>query len=135
MGSKKENNALDIEVISFEGNIIGFAVESNNLGVPSSLRRADYNMNWSVSLEVTNPPGGSLSADQLNTFLSSNTRRGSCFIGSTFKAKDLSQKASCSSVPVADTSKWEEEATSFWREPGEDWYRAIKESRKRMTSF
>ncbi len=135
MGSKKEYNALDFEVIPFEGNIIGFSMENNNLGVPSTLRRSDYNMNWSVSFEVTNPPGGNLNADQLNTFLSSNSRRGSCFIGSTFKAKDLTQRASCSSVPVADTSVWEEEATSFWREPGEEWYRAIKESRKRMTSF
>ncbi len=136
MGSKREYNALDFEVIPFDGNIIGFSMENNNIGLPSTLKRSQYNMNWAVSFQLSNPPGGNLSIDQLHTYLSSNSLLGSCFVGGTYKAQDMKQEAQCSErIKNADTAQWVQKATAFWREPGDDWYRAISESRRRMTSF
>jgi hypothetical protein len=136
MSNKRETNALDIEVIPFTGDIFGFAMENNQIGVPSTLKRSQYNMNWQVSIQVTDPPGRNLSVDQLNSFLSKDPLNGSCFVGGTFKARDMSLKAQCSDrIKNANTAEWEEKATSFWREPKEAWYQALKESRRRMTSF
>lgn len=136
MGSRRENNALDFEVIPFDGNIVGFSMENNNIGLPSTLRRNQYNMNWQVSLEEREAPGPNLNVDQLNAFLAADPLSGSCYIGGTFKAQDLSLKAQCSDrIKNADTENWKKKATEFWLNPGDSWYNAIRESRRRMTSF
>ncbi len=136
MSSKRETNALDFEVIPFEGNIIGFSMENNKAGLPSTVKRSQYDMNWQVSIQATDPPGRNLSPEQLNSFLQKAPDLGSCFVGGTFKARDMSLKAQCSRrLQNADKAQWEENATTFWREPGDEWYSAIKESRRRMSSF
>jgi hypothetical protein len=136
MSNRREYAALDFEVIPFEGDIFGFSLENNNIGLPTTLKRSQYNMNWQVSIEVTEAPGPNLNGEQLNSFLASTSGMlGSCYIGGTFKARDMSLRAQCTRVRDADNAQWEEKATSFWREPSEDWYNAIKEARRRMSSF
>ncbi|MFL5783502.1 MAG: hypothetical protein ACJ76H_02760 [Bacteriovoracaceae bacterium] len=138
MASKKENGATDIEVIPFEGGIVRFYIENNKTGLPSAVKRSDYDMTWTVTYVPTASASSGMNIAALKTFKSENiTPSGSCYIGSTFKARELSQSATCYKVSDGDSANWESSATSFWRDPGENWYRALKDMRTTIskTSF
>lgn len=132
MGSKKESSATDIEIISFEGGKSHFYIQNKeHLAPVSTLTRSDYNMVWTVEY-VESPPPGKLGLPELKKYLEKNEARlkGYCFIGATFKAQDMTQEAHCKGLDPAFMANWKEKTTAFWKEPGEEWYKAKKYLRK-----
>lgn len=133
MGSKKESQATEIEVLSFKGGQTRFYIENNKtVGPISNVKRADYDMVWSVDY-VQTPAPGKLDLAGVKKFYAATVDdyvKGSCFIGRTFGAQDMSSVANCRKMDTDVAHKWKSEAESFWREPGEEWYAAKKYLRK-----
>lgn len=133
MGSKKESQATEIEVLSFKGGMTRFYIENNKTPGPvSNTKRADYDMVWSVDHVQTAAPG-KLDLAGVKKFYAATAddyKKGSCFIGRTFGAQDMSSVASCRQMDDSVAAKWKSQAESFWRDPGEEWYAAKKYLRK-----
>lgn len=133
MSNRKEAPATDIEVISKTGGTVKFYVEMFNTGGKkmSKLTRDEYkNGTFSVSYTKT-PPPGNLNVSKTKEFLKTNEINGNaCFIGSTFKAHDLNQKAQCIGSLSDNTSEWAAPAESFWKNPPQDWYSTQAKLRK-----
>lgn len=129
MANKKESPATDIEVISFKGGITSFYVQNKQAGIPvSTMTRASYDMTWRISLTPT-PPAGPMNIQELKKFKEKyDATDGGCFIGSTFKAQDMSSQVQC--YGGVKSPEWVEAAEKLWQEPGDDWYNAKKYLRK-----
>jgi hypothetical protein len=129
MGNKKESPATDIEVISFKGGIESFYILNKDSKIPvSTMDRANYDMSWKVSVTPT-PAVGNLSLAELKKFKEKyDPTSGGCFIGTTFKAQDMSSTAYC--FHGSNDPKWIEAGEKFWKEPGEEWKKTKQYLRK-----
>ena len=125
MANKKESPTMDMEIISFEGDITSFYVENTKTDLPVSERvRSQYDMSWRVSY-TPSPPVGNMTVPEIMAFREKHDESsGGCFIGSTFKAQDMNSKVQC--FGGGSASEWSAAAESFWKEPGEDWYKTKK---------
>lgn len=125
MANKKESPTMDMEIISFEGDITSFYVENAKTDIPVSERvRSQYDMSWRVSY-TPSPPAGKMTIPEIMAFREKHDESsGGCFIGSTFKAKEMDSKVQCFSDGISPD--WGTAAESFWKEPGEDWYKTKK---------
>jgi hypothetical protein len=133
MGSKKESEATEIEVLSFKGGMTRFYIQNNKtVGPVSNTKRADYDMVWTVDHVQTAAPGKFDLAGIKNFYAGTidDYAKGSCFIGRTFGAQDMTSVANCRKMDTDVAAKWKSEAESFWKEPGEEWYAAKKYLRK-----
>lgn len=130
MANKKEAPATEIQVISFNGGVVRYYIENNGTGPISDLTREQYNMTWTVDVKSSKPVGDKMSFQQIKNFMQGQVRvYDVCFIGSTFKAQDMSSEAGCLGK-LKQEVEWKKKAESFWKKPGEDWYLAKKELRR-----
>lgn len=129
MANKKESPATDIEVISFEGGITSFYIQNKQAAPPvSSMTRSAYDMTWRLAFLPT-PPVGVMNINDLKKFKETyDATKGGCFIGSTFKAQDMSSRGQC--YGGVKSPEWVDAAEKMWKEPGEDWYKTKKSLRK-----
>lgn len=138
MGSKKEYDTLDLEIVSFKGGINRFYLANNKSGLASQTVRSQYDSSWGLDFVATEPPGD-LKAKDFVSFLKVKEEYpglGSCYVGGTFKAKDMSQKSECNKhfKNPAGAEKWKEDADKIWKEPGEEFYSGLKVLRSAVTS-
>ena len=128
MGNKKESPSMDMEIISFDGDITSFYIENKKTDIPVSERvRSQYDMSWRVG-HTPSPPVGNLTVSEIIVFREKYDESSEgCFIGSTFKAKDMNSKVQCFGGVVAP--EWTTAAESFWKKPGKEWYQTKKHLR------
>lgn len=133
MGSKKESEATEIEVLSFKGGMTRFYIQNNKtVGPVSNTKRADYDMVWTVDHVQTAAPEKFDLAGVKKFYAETmdDYQKGSCFIGRTFGAQDMTSVANCRKMDPDVAAKWKSESERFWREPGEEWYATKKYLRK-----
>ena len=134
MADRKEAGATDIEVISFDGDIVRFYVENSrkNIGRISQLDRSKYNLTWTISYSKTNPPGN-LNLSQIKAFKEKNSfYKGTCWVGTVGEAKNSNAKADCYGTAKAELSTWAPQSEKFWINPGIEWLETQQYLRKQV---
>lgn len=133
MSSKKEAPATDIEVISFNGGIMKFYIENNKTPGPiSENRRNQYDSTWTVSYLKSDFPGD-LSVNDLKSYkekFNTSTTGGGCYVGGSFQAQNMNEKGNCYGNLRGKADAWLSSSETFWKNPGEDWYKTLKHLRK-----
>lgn len=135
--SKKEAEALNIDIISFEGGVVNFAYEnSNDKKIGSSLRRSQYDRAWRISFfKTTGEIKKNMNLMEMKTFLTATTQmmnsKGSCFAGGMMKA---TPDPACKGTAAELTESWGPSAGDFWTEPDESWYTFQKKMRSEIAS-
>lgn len=135
MANKKEAGATDIEVISFNGGVIGFYIENNDISKPvSEVPRSEYSMSWKVMYTQT-PKPGNLDVAGLKKYMDYDIGTyGGCYIGKTFEAQKKESKADCFGKISSAKLDWVPEAEKFWQDPGEEWLATKQKLRKTVVS-
>jgi hypothetical protein len=126
MANKKESQATDIEVLSFNGDIASFYILNKDSIAPiSSGLRSGYDMSWRVSATESPAISAKLTVEDLKKHKEKHSEvSGGCSIGSTFKAQDMTSKAFC--LGGVKSPQWMLAAEMFWLEPTESWYETLK---------
>jgi hypothetical protein len=86
-------------------------------------------MTWRVSVAPSEAISDKLSIADVKKYKEKYTAlTGGCSIGSTFKAKDMNSKPFC--YGGVKNPAWMTEGETFWKDPGQDWYKTQKYLRK-----
>ncbi len=130
---KKEVRAQDINIISKNGGMIRFYNEifgSNK--AHSSIPRAEYDGTWTIEWTPT-PKIEKATMKNIIDLLKENknqTLSESCYIGSSFKAKERTAQAYCPSSKKYNYDEFKKSSEVFWSEPPQLWYDFQKNIRK-----
>ncbi|MBY0515632.1 MAG: hypothetical protein K2P81_01900 [Bacteriovoracaceae bacterium] len=136
MANRKEAPATDIEVISFEGGVVGWYVENyQNTERISKMPRSSYDGTWRISAYASPSLSPDMNLTQLKDYMATNivgNTNGACWIGSTGGAKDMSTKAKCFGSVGSRQAQWAPEAESFWMNPPDSWVKTHQDLRKQV---
>jgi hypothetical protein len=126
LSSKKESAATDLEVLSFNGDLIGFTIlNKSSTPAASSRVRADYDSTWRISVTPSQPVSANLTMEQLKKLIGNlHEVQEGCLIGRTFEAQKLDSQVFCQGNK--NYPAWKSEAEKFWKDPKEDWYKTLK---------
>lgn len=134
MGSKKEANVADLEVITKGGDYFKFYLEIyDSPKKPSMMRREDYRAGtWDMVWAKGRAPG-EMNIKQFKEYMEvrSDEQAGNvCFIGGSNKVNSSSVKADCIGNMTSQKSQWAASSENFWKNPSEEWYQTQKNLRK-----
>ena len=138
MGSKKEANVADLEVITKGGDYFKFYLEIyDSPKKPSMMRREDYRAGtWDLVTAKGRAPG-EMNIKQFKEYMevrSDEQASNVCFIGGSNKVNSSSIKADCIGNMTSQKSQWAASSESFWKTPSEEWYQTQKSLRKVVES-
>ena len=134
MGSKKEANVADLEVITKGGDYFKFYLEIyDSPKKPSMMRREDYRSGTWDMVSAKGRAPGEMNIKQFKEYMevrSDEQGADVCFIGGSNKVNSSSVKADCIGNMTSQKSQWAASSENFWKIPSEDWYQTQKSLRK-----
>jgi len=134
MGSKKEANVADLEVITKGGDYFKFYLEIyDSPKKPSMMRREDYRSGTWDMVSAKGRAPGEMNIKQFKEYMEvrSDEQAGNvCFIGGSNKVNSSSVKADCIGNMTSQKSQWAASSENFWKNPSEEWYQTQKNLRK-----
>lgn len=134
----REAPATNIEIITPQGQKISYYIENSeatdrNVGMPSQVRRENYDRSFRISYQKMDPPPTPYSLESMRAYLQRGQSDYSnvCYTG----GMTLNQRDSlsvCNRGVVSEFNSWQPAADAFYNEPGDAWYSFLRTMRQKV---
>lgn len=134
--SRKEAPATSIKILSKSGGMISTYIENSDAmekrGPISTHPRSNYDRSWKVSF-IASPE--ILSSDLYEIESAMNAKTDICYTNADLQPLPGSPefgnpRSACTGSLRNEIENWSSLGLEFWREPGQDWYRFLREMRQ-----
>lgn len=134
--ARKEAPATSIKVLAKSGGTLSFYIENSDAmekrGPISTHPRTNYDRSWSVSFK-SSPAIEASDLDLIDRISSGNYDI--CYTSADLQPLPGTPefgkaRTSCLGSLSMEIENWNSLGLEFWREPGQDWYRFLREMRK-----
>lgn len=129
----REAPATNIDIITRDGQKLNFYVETSaametSAGLPSRLRREQYDRGWRITYSEPGPVPSPYSLESMRGYLERNRQAPACFISDMTGS---SGTPSCLPGMEQARESFASGASGFHRDPGEGWYNFLRSMRQR----
>lgn len=134
----REAPALNIDIITRDGQKTNFYIENSEqtdrtVGMPSQVRRQNYDRAWRVSYQQLGPVPETFSFDSMRPYLQNGVGRiqHNCYVGGMMNQDGV---ATCNGDLMNEQRNWGPGANEFYNEPGDAFYSFLRSMRQKVQS-
>lgn len=132
----REAPALNIDIITRDGQKTNFYIENSEqtdrtVGMPSQVRRQNYDRAWRISYQKLDPLPANYSVESMRSFLQSGVSRiqDNCYVGGMMDGDGV---ATCNGSLSGEQRNWSQGANEMYREPGDAFYSFVRSMRQKV---
>lgn len=134
----REAPATNIDVLTRDGQKINYYIENSEntdrtVGLPSQVRRQNYDRAWRITYQRPGPPPATYSLESMRAYLQGVNISSSCYTGG-MNVSERDSLTFCSGDMVQYQRSWEQDADAFYTEPGDVWYGFLRSMRQKVQS-
>lgn len=134
----REAPAMNIDVITNDGQKINYYIENSEqtdrtVGMPSQVRRQNYDRSWRVTYQRPGVPPSPYSLESMRTYLQNVNVSSYCYTGG-MSVSERDTLTLCSGNMTQYQQAWQQDADAFYTEPGEPWYGFLRSIRQKVQS-